>query len=234
MTAYAPARSFVPAHSFVPAMPAPRPQFLDAIDAPGSTFAFQGTALNFGRDAEIYGEGEPAESVYRVVSGAVRTFRILADGRRQISEFLLPGDTFGFEPLAVHRTSAEALGPTKLVAMRRATLLDNADTAPEIASLLWRAAVCDLQRSQEHVLRLGHRSASERVASFLLDLARRLGDDAAMDLPMSRQDIADYLGLTIETVSRSFTQLQALNLIRVRSCRHVELLQRETLLDLCE
>lgn len=221
------------AHSFIPAILVPPPAAAVML-TPTEAVALQGPSLNFGRDEEIFGEGEGADSVYRVVSGAVRTFRILADGRRQICEFHLPGDTFGFEPSAIHRVSAEALGPTRLVAVRRAALLDNADSAPDIARLLWRAAVADLQRSQEHVMRLGHRSAAERVASFLLDVARRLGGHDAFDLPMSRQDIADYLGLTIETVSRSFTQLQALGLIAVRCCRHVELSDRAALVEMCE
>ncbi|MGA0604068.1 helix-turn-helix domain-containing protein [Caulobacter sp. KR2-114] len=222
------------AHSFVPATPVPWGVAAGGFASPAETVELNGPTLNFSRDEEVFGEGERADSVYRVVSGAVRTFRILADGRRQICEFHLAGDCFGFEPSAVHRTSAEALGPTKLVAVRRSALLDNADTAPEFARLLWRAAVADLQRSQEHVLRLGHRSAAERVASFLLDVARRLGGHDAFDLPMSRQDIADYLGLTIETVSRSFTQLQGLELIAVSSCRHVRLADREALTGLCE
>lgn len=221
------------AQSFLAATPAQWPP-AGALLSPGEAIALDGPTLSFGRDEEVFGEGERADSVYRVVSGAVRTFRILADGRRQICEFHLAGDTFGFEPSAVHRVSAEALGPTRLVAVRRGTLLDNADTAPEFARLLWRAAVADLQRSQEHAFRLGHRSAAERVASFLLEIARRQGDVDAFDLPMSRQDIADYLGLTIETVSRSFTQLQGLELIAVRSCRHVRLLDRAALVEMCE
>jgi len=228
MTAHTAAQSFVAvAPAAWPLTHTLRPQPLPGLD-------LQGPTLSFGRDEEVFGEGEPADHVYRVVSGAVRTFRVLADGRRQICEFHLPGDCLGFEPSAAHRTSAEAMGETRLVSVRRSALLDGADTAPDVARMLWRSAVADLQRSQDHVLRLGHRSASERVASFLLEVAGRLGGADRFDLPMSRQDIADYLGLTIETVSRSFTHLQSLGLIEVRACRSIRLSNRQALVDLCE
>src|SRR5581483_3699779 len=103
---------------------------------------------------------------------------------------------------------------------------------------LWRLALRDLQRSQDHVLTLGRRSASERLASFLIDLADRLDGPgpgrAEFDLPMSRQDIADYLGLTIETVSRTLTQLQADGLVRLCGVRRVRLPRPAALAELCE
>jgi len=99
---------------------------------------------------------------------------------------------------------------------------------------LWRHALRDLQRSQDHVLTLGRRSATERLASFLLDLTERLGGASEFDLPMSRQDIADYLGLTIETVSRTLTQLQVQGFIQLHGCRHIRLARRAALADLCE
>ena len=189
-----------------------------------------GQTRRFGRDQEIYGEGEAADLVYKVLSGAVRVFKVLADGRRQISEFHLAGDIFGIEAGVARRATAEAVGETVLVIARRSSLVgDEAQGAK-----LWRMAVRDLERSQEHVLTLGRRAAGERVASFLLDLAQRTRSGQTLELPMSRQDIADYLGLTIETVSRTFTQLAAHGLIEIRSCRSVRLADQAALQDLCE
>jgi len=194
----------------------------------------QGPTLRFGRDEEVFGEGEAAEHVYKVVSGAVRAFRILADGRRQISEFYLPGDCFGLEAGVTHRCSAEALTDTQLIVARRTSLTERAGQSPELARSLWRLVVGDLQRSQDHVLMLGRRSAAERLASFLIDLARRSRAGENLELPMSRLDIADFLGLTIETVSRTLTQFQESRLIQLASCRSIRLRDRTALETLCE
>jgi len=189
-----------------------------------------GVARSFSRDQQIYGEGESAEFVYKVVSGAVRAVRGLADGRRQIETFYLPGDVFGVEPGATRRSAAEALAGATLIVARRSALAGDADQA----AMLWRHALRELQRSQDHVLTLGRRSAGERLASFLLDLAERMDTPLDLELPMSRQDIADYLGLTIETVSRTMTQLQGQGLIALSGCRRVRLVRPTTLADLCE
>jgi CRP/FNR family nitrogen fixation transcriptional regulator len=189
-----------------------------------------GATRSFGRDQEVFGEGEPSDYVYKVASGAVRSFRILADGRRQISEFHLPGDVFGIELDDARRIAAEAIVEATLVVARRSQLL--ADAAG--GSALWRKACGDLRRSQDHALTLGRRSASERVAAFLLEMAERTEAGAVLDLPMSRQDIADYLGLTIETVSRTITGLQAEGLIDARCCRRIRLLDKAALEELCQ
>jgi CRP-like cAMP-binding protein len=189
-----------------------------------------GVARNFGRDQQIFGEGEGAEWVYKVVSGAVRAFRVLADGRRQIERFYLPGDLFGIEPGAVRGSAAEAISPTTVVVARRSALACDAGQA--VAA--WRLALRELQRSHDHILTLGRRSAGERLARFLVDLAAQLDSGTDLDLPMSRQDIADYLGLTIETVSRTMTQLQAQGLVSLSGCRHVRLLRSAALAELCE
>jgi CRP-like cAMP-binding protein len=191
-----------------------------------------GITMRYGRDQEIFGEGEGANHVYKVLCGAVRGFRVLADGRRQISEFYLPGDVFGFEAGLERRASAEALTDTTLVVARRAGLSGESDG--EIERSLWRAAVAELRRSRDHVLTLGRRSASERVATFLVDLAERIGEGESVELPMSRQDIADYLGLTIETVSRTLTQFQVAGLIRLANCRDVHILRPQGLEELCD
>ena len=188
-----------------------------------------GLTKSFGRDQAIYGEGDPADLVYKVISGAVRTFRVLADGRRQISDFYLPGDVFGVELDAERRSGAEAISETVLLVARRSVAED-----PEQGQSLWRHALRQLRRSQDQALTLGRRSASERVASFLLDLAERLGGGDELELPMSRQDMADYLGLTIETVSRTVTQMQGSGLIGLAGCRHVRLTRPGALAELCE
>jgi CRP-like cAMP-binding protein len=190
-----------------------------------------GVALNFARDQEIFGEGEPADHVYKVVKGAVRCLRVLADGRRQIFSFSLPGDVFGMEAGLDHRATAEALTESVIVAARRTTLAVDEGDLPR---RLWRLAIADLQSSQDHVLTLGRRAAGERVASLLVELAGRMGGDETIELPMSRQDMADYLGLTIETVSRTLTHLQASGVISMHGCRSIHLDRPEALAELCE
>ena len=190
-----------------------------------------GVTVHLSRDQEVFGEGEPADQVFKVVRGAVRCFRVLSDGRRQICDFYLPGDVFGIEPGQDRRTTAEALTDTVLVAARRSTLVEDEDSGT--ARRLWALAMADLQRSQDHALTLGRRSANERVASFLVDMAARLGDVDNLELPMTRQDIADYLGLTIETVSRTLTHLQVSGLIKLAGCRSIHLRKPRALAELC-
>ena len=187
-----------------------------------------GVARSFHPGQAIYSEGDGAEHLYKVISGAVRVFRMLADGRRQITAFHLAGDIFGIEPDGVRLTTAEAVGPATIVVARRGV----AD--PEQDRRYWRKALLELRRTQDHVLTLGRRSAVEKVASFLMDVAGRLGGCLGFELPMSRQDIADFLGLTIETVSRTFTQLQTRGLISLAGCRHVDLVRPAALVALCE
>jgi CRP/FNR family nitrogen fixation transcriptional regulator len=190
-----------------------------------------GVTMRFARDQEVFGEGEPADKVYKVVAGAVRAFRLLADGRRQICDFFLPGDVFGVEAGPDRRVTAEALADTVLIVARRSVLAE--DTDPGAARSLWALAMADLRRSQDHALTLGRRSASERVAAFLIDMANRLGTADALELPMSRQDMADYLGLTIETVSRTITDLQADGMIKLTACRKIQLRRPRALAEFC-
>ncbi|MBV9995905.1 MAG: helix-turn-helix domain-containing protein [Caulobacteraceae bacterium] len=189
-----------------------------------------GAIKTYGRDEEVFAEGDRADFVYRVVSGAVRMTRVLADGRRQVADFYLPGDVFGVELGAERTATAEAVGEVMLVVARRAVLASD----PAQAQKLWRQALGELGRCRDHLLTVTHRSATERVARFLLDLGVRLGGEAQIDLPMSRQDIADYLGLTIETVSRTMTQLQADGLVRLSGCRQVTFARPAALAGLCE
>ncbi len=180
---------------------------------------------------EVFGEGERANNVYSVISGAVRSFRVLADGRRQILDFYLPGDMFGVEIGPDHGAGAESVDDVVLLVARRLLVADDGDGA--MTRRLLRLAKDDLRRSHDHVLTLGRRTACERVASFLNDLAARLERPRSLDLPMGRQDIADYLGLTIETVSRTFTRFQTIGLIQMHGRRTVELSRPNALSALC-
>jgi CRP/FNR family nitrogen fixation transcriptional regulator len=167
-----------------------------------------GTPFAYGREEEVYGEEEEAEFVYRIVSGAVRTHKVLSDGRRQITGFHLPGDLFGFEQGETHRHTAEALTDTKVLIFKRRQVERAANHRAEVACQLWGMATTSLRQAQDHMLLLGRRSATERVATFLMDVDDRLGATGTFELPMTRRDIADFLGLTIETVSRTITQLE--------------------------
>jgi CRP/FNR family transcriptional regulator, nitrogen fixation regulation protein len=174
--------------------------------------------------SEIFGEKEPADYVYKVVSGSVRSYKILSDGRRLIGGFYLPGDVFGFEFTTAHSLSAEAISCTKLLAVKRSTLNALADRDISVAQQLSFLIALELRNVQHHHLQLLGRSAHERVASFLLEMGDRLSSDK-IELPMSRCDIGDYLGVTIETVSRTLTSLQCVGAIKV-TLRHIMLRDR--------
>jgi CRP/FNR family nitrogen fixation transcriptional regulator len=201
-----------------------------ALNTPSTApFGFTGPCLRHARDEEIFGEGEAAEYVYQVISGSVRTHRLLRDGRRQIDEFHFAGDYFGIEAGDTHRVTAEAMVDTTVRMVRRGTLSDLAAQRSDVARALFRLTVAGLQRSQDHVLMLGRKSARERVVGLLIDLADRVGAREELDVPMSRQDMAVYLGLTIETVSRTLTQLQADGVIALPTTRHIVLRDRAAL-----
>lgn len=193
-----------------------------------------GTRVVFRSGQEVFGEGEPADYVYRVVEGAVRTYRLLNDGRRQICDFHFEGDFLGLEAGLEHRATAEAISDCVLMAVRRTSLADLAARDNDLTGELWQLAVRSHQRSQDHALIVARQAATERVAAFLVDFARRVRAQDRIDLPMSRQDIADYLGLTIHTVSRTFSQLQGLGLIDVDSPRRIRLKDASALAELCD
>ena len=184
--------------------------------------------MTFARNSEIYGEKEPADYVYKVVSGTVRTYKIFDDGRRQIGAFYFPGDLFGLEVGAEHQFSAEAIEKCVVLVVKRSALIALADRESDIARWLWSFTAGELSRVQKHMLIL-IKSAEERVACFLLEMAGRLAMTDAVELPMSRQDIADYLGLTIETVSRTLSHLEAKATIALPTSRRIELRNRKVL-----
>lgn len=187
-----------------------------------------GAPMSYARNAEIYGENEPTEYLYKVISGTVRTSKILNDGRRQIGEFYLPGDLFGYEVGGQHAFSAEAITPAKVIVVKRTAVEALAARDNEVACQLWAMTGRELQRMQEHIMLL-IKTAQERVAGFLLEMAARIKSTSEVELPMSRQDIADYLGLTIETVSRTLTLLESSAAIELTSSRRIILRNRAAL-----
>jgi CRP/FNR family nitrogen fixation transcriptional regulator len=194
----------------------------------GGSIEMVGAPMPFSRNAEIYGENEPAEYLYKVVSGAVRTYKVLNDGRRQIGAFYLPGDIFGLEVGGEHTFSAEAVADCKVLVIKRSALVALASRDNEVARQLWAMAAGELQRAQAHIMLL-IKTAQERVAGFLLEMAARNSGANEVELPMSRQDIADYLGLTIETVSRTLTLLENAGAIVVPTSRRIVLRSRGAL-----
>ncbi len=192
--------------------------------APSAPLAPVGVVMSFGRNAEIYAEGEMSGYVYKVLSGLVRVSKLLPDGRRQISAFHMPGEMFGFEADAIHHASAEAVVPVKVVAFKWDGLPDLASTPTNVVRELLSLALLGLRRTQDQLLVLGRKNALERLAAFLLEMDARSGASHIVDLAMPRHDIADYLGLTLETVSRMFAELKETGTIRLELARRVHLL----------
>ncbi|MBX3499088.1 MAG: helix-turn-helix domain-containing protein [Alphaproteobacteria bacterium] len=215
------------ARPFPPVMLAPRePRSLTQhADA-----AVGGPRRSFSKGEELYAEGESAEFFYKVVSGTVRVCKVLSDGRRQIEAFHLAGDIFGLENGGEHRFTAEAVDDVVAIPYRSGRLDRLAHDNPELSGQLMSSMLASLGRAHDHMVLLGRKSAREKVASFLLDLASRIADDDRFDLPMQRADIADHLGLTIETVSRTLTQMARDGLIRLATCgRSIHLSDRTRL-----
>jgi CRP-like cAMP-binding protein len=189
-----------------------------------------GARMSFAKDVEIYGEHEPADYVYKVLTGTVRVYKILQDGRRQIEGFYFPGDVFGMELGKDHASSAEAVCASTIAVLRRSTLMASATKDTDVSNRLWAHTAHELEQARRHAMLLV-KTAQERVASFLIDISNRYNGEA-VELPMSRQDIADYLGLTIETVSRTLTQFQQTSAIELATSRRMILRNRQALINL--
>jgi CRP/FNR family nitrogen fixation transcriptional regulator len=195
----------------------------------GDVFGLVGARLRFARNAEIVSEGEPADYVYKVADGAVRTCKLMSDGRRHIGAFYLPGDVFGLEAGEAHGFSAEAVTACGIVLVRRSALLAASARDSQMAEGLLMQTAAHLQRAHSHMLLLARKNAQERVADFLLEMSARLPHASSLELPMGRQDIADYLGLTIETVSRTLTALERDGIIGIPASRRIVLRNRTAL-----
>ena len=188
--------------------PTPRPNSLRELGMTSDSNPI--VSLNeftYKKGTEIYGEKEPAEYVYQVKSGAVRSYKLLSDGRRQIGAFHLVGDIFGLENGGEHRFTAEAIVDTTVRLIKRQSLEMVAESDAIVARNLLSMTTSNLQHAENHMLLLGRKTSLERVAAFLLEMDKRLTAAGIMALPMSRRDIADYLGLTLETVSRALSRL---------------------------
>ncbi|TDK38920.1 cyclic nucleotide-binding domain-containing protein [Rhizobium deserti] len=192
----------------------------------GLSYARPLPVVTFGAGSEIYVPGQAADALYQVEFGAVRLHRLLSDGRRQVIAFYLAGETFGFAAEPIHSFFAEAIVATGLKAVVHPA---SGAVSPDLLSLALRGMI----RAQEHILVIGRQTAVERIAGFIIDMASRQGDLEHIDLPMTRLDIADYLGLTIETVSRVFAKLRSAGLIKLRSIRCVEINNLRALQGLC-
>jgi len=187
------------------------------------------TEFTYRKDEEIYGDDEPAEYVYQVIRGAVRSYKLLSDGRRQIGAFHLPGDTFGLESGQAHRLATEAIIDTTVRLVKRRSLEQAAQSDVRVARDLWTLTASELRHAEDHMLLLGRKTATERVATFLLEMDRRLAVAGMIALPMCRRDIGDYLGLTLETVSRALSSLQSEGVVGFSNARQIVLRNRERL-----
>jgi CRP/FNR family transcriptional regulator, nitrogen fixation regulation protein len=197
---------------------------------PVRTIDFAGTLMSFRGNAEIYCQGEPVAYFYKVLSGAVRTCKLRIDGRRKIGGFYLSGDMLGVQVDDEHTFSAEAITDCEVLLINRRLIMARVAREAVVARELLRLIGHELERAQDHILLLT-KSAEERLASFLLEMAGPASDGNTIDLPMTRHDIGEYLGLSIETVCRMLTHLEATGTIEVHA-RQIVLRNRSALRQL--
>src|SRR6516164_6189050 len=215
--------------------PTPRPNSLRDLGMTSNSNPMVSLSeFTYKKGTEIYGEKEPAEYVYQVKAGAVRSHKLLSDGRRQIGAFHLAGDIFGLENGTEHRFTAEAIIDTTVRLIKRHSLEIVAESDPIVARNLLNMTTTNLQHAEDHMLLLGRKTSLERVAAFLLEMDKRLTAAGVIALPMSRRDIADYLGLTLETVSRALSRLHELGILGFigNTQRQIVLLDRSQLASL--
>jgi CRP/FNR family transcriptional regulator, nitrogen fixation regulation protein len=201
--------------------------------SPQETMESLATIVRYRRGQEIYRSEERAEHWYRIVSGVARKCALLADGRRRIVDFLLPGDFFGLTARDVRAFTVEAIVEGTVVACYPRRRLERlADSDPQLARRVRELALEAASRLEAQILILGRTTALEKVSSFILEMAQRSSNGAAAEavvLPMSRYDIADYLALSAETVSRSLTSLKRRAAIRLMGSHRVRIVDRSAL-----
>jgi CRP/FNR family nitrogen fixation transcriptional regulator len=188
-------------------------------------------SYSYKEDSQIFTEGGPVEYLYQIIDGAVRKYKMLSDGRRQVVMFHLPGEVFGFEKGSIRRFTAEAVVDTRVRFMKRRSLEVAANRELLLVHDLLNMMTSRLQHAEDHMLLLGRKNATERVAAFLLEMDRRLMQVGFLSLPMNRRDIADYLGLTVETVSRILASFESEKMIDFLDAkqRQIVLLDRKRL-----
>ena len=181
--------------------------------------AHLGRHVHFSACETVFAQEETTTSFYNLLEGIMRLYKLLPDGRRQIVGFALPGDFLGLAASARHNFSADAIGNAVLCQFSKSAFARFSEDRPDLLRRINELAVRELGLAQDHMVLLGRRSAEEKVATFLIGWRDRLvqvmGPSRTVPLPMSRQDIADYLGLTIETVSRTFTKLERDGVIEI-------------------
>ncbi|MGB3810606.1 MAG: helix-turn-helix domain-containing protein [Parvibaculum sp.] len=197
-----------------------------------------GARMSFGRNATIFSEGEAAKYCYMIVSGSARLCKLLADGRRQITEFLLPGDFLGLSDIETYAISAETISNVVVLRYLRSQVEFLSEEDAQLRRSLGLLLRRRLGASQAHLVLLGRHTVRERIASFLIQMDERLGADpdhvGEIDLPMGRLDIADYLGLTIETVCRTISELKRAGVIDLPNTHRIAIRQLATLRDLAD
>ncbi len=209
-------------------LPSARPRAPDALDL----LEQFGSTIHLHREAEIHAEGDEAQFCYRVVSGCVRTVKLLEDGRRQVGAFFLPGDHFGLDDLDTFDFGAEAVTDVTLRRYPRRMVEALAESHLGLTRRLREFALTNLRVARAQLLMLGRKTATERIASFLLDMDARNGSArrSILELPMNRSDMADYLGLTVETICRILAQMKRDGAVAIH--RHgIELRNRRALAE---
>jgi len=227
------AKGVSPSH--VSAMMAVAPWLSESsIEHSGSGHTVTCTTLRSYRENEhVFFEGDALSHVYLVVEGVVALYKVLCDGRRQVCSFAYPGDILGLDSTGAHVNSAEVLCESTLRCIPFNAIEKLMRSEPGFGEALLVATATELAETRDLMLSLGRRSATEKLASFLLRIARRNNTPGSslptVSIPMKRCEIADYLGLTTETISRSLSKFKAMNIIRLESISEVQILDMEKL-----
>jgi CRP/FNR family transcriptional regulator, anaerobic regulatory protein len=194
--------------------------------------------MGFAPRQTIIWVGDPSEFVFNLTAGAALVYKLLVDGRRQVTGFLMPGDFFGLAPRGVYVYSVETITPVTLCRYPRAALDGLCRKYPRLEERMFRGVMDELALAQDQILMLGRQGAQERVAAFLINLSERIaqhgGDGDSIELPMTRADIADYLGSTTETVSRTVTAMARDGLIAMQRPDRIDLSDREALVEISQ